>query len=169
MAFLQEEFCFWKISFSFFFNRNSCLFLLKLKHCNRGTTTVVHTLLDIDFLPIVIPLMRAVFVLDFSCSFVYITNIFVGCQILQSDRKGSFLLEGPPHFMIKEFFLYTLQGKQNYSLVSLCVCVVFVFLFVVAIICWDSASLSIKRDFSFCNMSSFQTCKFNWIQLWVTL
>lgn len=32
------------------------------------------------------------------------------------------------------------------------------FLFVVAVICWDSASLSIKRDFSFFNMSSFQTC-----------
>lgn len=60
--------------------------------------------------------------------------------------------------MIKEFVLYTLQGKQNNSLVSLCVCVVFVFLFVVAVICWDSASLSIKRDFSFFNMSSFQTC-----------
>ena len=102
--------------------------------------------------------MRAVFVLDFSCSFVYMTNIFVSCQILQSDRKGSFLLEWLPHFMIKEFVLYTLQGKQNNSLVSLCVCVVFVLLFVVAVICWDSASLSIKRDFSFCSMSSFQTC-----------
>lgn len=123
MAFLQEEFCFWKISFSFFFNRNSCLFLLKLKHCNRGTTTVVHTLLDIDFLPIVIPLMRAVFVLDFSCSFVYITNIFVGCQILQSDRKGSFLLEGPPHFMIKEFFfVYSARETKLFTGVFVCVC-----------------------------------------------
>lgn len=56
--------------------------------------------------------------------------------------------------MIKEFVLYTLQGKQNNSLVSLYVWVgvVFVFLFVVAVICPNSASLSIKGDFSFCNI-----------------
>lgn len=121
---------------------------------------VIQTSLDIDF-AVFHPAYRAVFVLDFSCYFVYIANIFVSCQIITSRHKGKFSSTETSTVYAQRICSVPPVGEKNNSLMSLCirVCGFFLsFFFSAAVICKISASLGIKIGFSFCNMISFQTC-----------
>lgn len=66
--------------------------------------------------------MRVVFVLDLSCSFVCIANIFVSCQMITSSYKGEFSSRGTSTVHAQRIGCVSSVGGKKIIHWCLCVC-----------------------------------------------